>query len=1003
MRRTSRTVQHSASSSPTSHRRVRRATGLGRFASAGVFMTVVLSFTTVFGAFAPNAGAATSGAPSITHARAADNGQNNGHNATDPNATLTASPESATTGTSVTFTYKIVGSDEGPLSATTTWTGCSSSDTPQYSDGTYTATCTETFSQSGSYPVTATYQGNVDRVTQSNDGNGDTQSSSSSGNNGDDYTPADLSSTLTYVVSAPNSYTVTFSANGGSGSMAPETASTATALTLNTFTRSGYTFAGWNTASGGTGTTYGDGASYPFTSSATLYAQWTQNPVGCSTQSDHARTAHDDQSTDGGNGVGDTDNDGDESGAGSNCTTVTVTLIPNIPNNPTSPTTSTCTPGSGSFTFPSESGPTGYTFNGWVASGTTYQAGDTVNCPATSTTYTGSWSTTVTFVITNPSNNSSTSTADVCVVGTSVTVPTVSNNVTGYSFAGWSPSLSSSWISCDHLTYTTVWNQNQGSTTVTLIPNIPHNPTSPTTSTCTPGTGSFTFPSETGPRGYTFNGWVASGTTYQAGDTVNCPATSTTYTGSWSTTVTFVITNPSNSSSTSTAVGCVLGGTSVHVPTVPNNVQGYSFAGWSPSLSSSSTPCDYGTFTTVWNQNQVITTGNPGSPSGPSGPSGPTGPSSPSTVINTASISITNMPVAPKVESSFTPIYKTNSDGTNFTWQTSTPSTCSLSTPNQPTVVTFVAAGTCSLSVTVAATTDYSAATGSATSTAINTASISITNMPAAPRVESSFTPTYTTNSDGTNFTWQTSTPNTCSLSTPNQPTVVTFVGVGPCSLSVTVAATSDYSAATGVATSLATSAVANKPITYPLFLTVVGTGAVRSSAGSMNLHRAGSIARRFKAHALVSFVAKPLPGFVQRWSGACSGAGLTCRVTMTNAKHVRVAFRPAVTLPIFYFHTNMSNITMPPAQVARLHADLLTLVRLHVKTLTIRAYADYRNGPVYNLALSQRRANSVTAFVENLLVKSGLPRMPIKNLGMGILRASANLQLDRKAIILYI
>ena len=75
MRRTSRTVQNSASSSPTSRRRVSPVTGLGRFASAGVFMTVVLSFTTVFGAFAPNAGAATStGATGVTHVVAHDGG-----------------------------------------------------------------------------------------------------------------------------------------------------------------------------------------------------------------------------------------------------------------------------------------------------------------------------------------------------------------------------------------------------------------------------------------------------------------------------------------------------------------------------------------------------------------------------------------------------------------------------------------------------------------------------------------------------------------------------------------------------------------------------------------------------------------------------------------------------------------------------------------------------------------------------------------------------------------
>jgi uncharacterized repeat protein (TIGR02543 family)/LPXTG-motif cell wall-anchored protein len=70
-------------------------------------------------------------------------------------------------------------------------------------------------------------------------------------------------------------YTVTFDANGGSGAMADQSGSTATALSSNAFTRSGYTFAGWNSAADGSGTAYADGASYAFTSSTTLFAQWT--------------------------------------------------------------------------------------------------------------------------------------------------------------------------------------------------------------------------------------------------------------------------------------------------------------------------------------------------------------------------------------------------------------------------------------------------------------------------------------------------------------------------------------------------------------------------------------------------------------------------------------------------------------------------------------------------------------------------------------------------------
>ncbi|MGC2175513.1 MAG: InlB B-repeat-containing protein, partial [Acidimicrobiales bacterium] len=74
-----------------------------------------------------------------------------------------------------------------------------------------------------------------------------------------------------------SSYTVTFNANGGSGTMANETEDTATDLTTNAFTYTGHTFTGWNTAANGSGTAYANDASYPFTASATLYAQWSVN------------------------------------------------------------------------------------------------------------------------------------------------------------------------------------------------------------------------------------------------------------------------------------------------------------------------------------------------------------------------------------------------------------------------------------------------------------------------------------------------------------------------------------------------------------------------------------------------------------------------------------------------------------------------------------------------------------------------------------------------------
>jgi uncharacterized repeat protein (TIGR02543 family) len=69
--------------------------------------------------------------------------------------------------------------------------------------------------------------------------------------------------------------TITFDGNSStSGSMAAQTAGTTTAINLNTFARTNYTFTGWNTAANGSGYSYTDGASYAFTTNTTLYAQW---------------------------------------------------------------------------------------------------------------------------------------------------------------------------------------------------------------------------------------------------------------------------------------------------------------------------------------------------------------------------------------------------------------------------------------------------------------------------------------------------------------------------------------------------------------------------------------------------------------------------------------------------------------------------------------------------------------------------------------------------------
>ncbi len=88
-----------------------------------------------------------------------------------------------------------------------------------------------------------------------------------------------------YAVWKPNTYTVYFDGNGQTdGNMSGQTMTydTSAALNANSYTRTGYTFDGWNTAANGSGTAYADSASVSNLRSAqgdtiTLYAQWKVN------------------------------------------------------------------------------------------------------------------------------------------------------------------------------------------------------------------------------------------------------------------------------------------------------------------------------------------------------------------------------------------------------------------------------------------------------------------------------------------------------------------------------------------------------------------------------------------------------------------------------------------------------------------------------------------------------------------------------------------------------
>jgi len=85
--------------------------------------------------------------------------------------------------------------------------------------------------------------------------------------------------------SEPDTYTVSYDANGADSGTAPDdqTKIEGEDLTLATnsgnLARSGYTIAGWNTVDDGSGTDYAEGATYSEDADLTLYARWTQLPT----------------------------------------------------------------------------------------------------------------------------------------------------------------------------------------------------------------------------------------------------------------------------------------------------------------------------------------------------------------------------------------------------------------------------------------------------------------------------------------------------------------------------------------------------------------------------------------------------------------------------------------------------------------------------------------------------------------------------------------------------
>jgi hypothetical protein len=155
--------------------------------------------------------------------------------------------------------------------------------------------------------------------------------------------------------------------------------------------------------------------------------------------------------------------------------------------------------------------------------------------------------------------------------------------------------------------------------------------------------------------------------------------------------------------------------------------------------------------------------------------------------------SIANLPTSAIFGASFTPAVATTGDGATSVTSNST-SVCTVASG----VVTYVGVGTCSLTAALAAGIDYAGATGSAQTFMVTAAAPSaprVTNLPTSAIFGASFTPAVATTGDGATSVISNST-SVCTVASG----VVSYVGVGTCSLTASVAAGVDYAGATGVA-----------------------------------------------------------------------------------------------------------------------------------------------------------------------------------------------------------
>ena len=409
------------------------------------------------------------------------------------------------------------------------------------------------------------------------------------------------SSVTLYAQWTENTYSVTYNGNGNTGGAVPTDATsyhitdTATVLgNTGTLVRTGYTFAGWNTAAGGGGTSYTGGDTFAIVSSdVMLYAQWTNN--------DYTVTYNGNTNTGGavptdGNAYHITD---------------TVTVLGNT----------------GTLTK------TGYVFTGWNTaangSGISYSGGGTFAMGGSNVTLFAQWAQTYTVTYDGNTNTGGSVPTDSGEYENGDTVTVIDNTgtlaKTGYTFAGWNTAANGSGTSRapaatfamggSNVTLYAQWTPIDYS--VTYNGNTSTGGAVPTDATDYHITDTVTVLGNTGTlvkTGYTFAGWNTasngSGSSYSGGNTFAMGSSSVNLYAQW-TANPYTVTYSGNGSTGGIAPA---DGATYHITdtvTVLGNTgtlakTSYAFAGWNTAPDGSGTTYSAGNTFAMGSGNVIL-------------------------------------------------------------------------------------------------------------------------------------------------------------------------------------------------------------------------------------------------------------------------------------------------------------------------------------------------------------------------------------------------------------